>query len=75
MRRVLNRVKVQQAGNSTAIASARDKGHDSLSKAGIDIGVDLRDATGRMDGDDRGLMVLELSERSHDDSLALSQDC
>jgi hypothetical protein len=75
LRRVLNRAKVKQAGSSTGIASAMAKRHDSLSKAGIDIGIDLRNATGRVDGDDRGLMVLELSERSHDDSLALSQDC
>lgn len=42
-------------------------GKFSLGKPSIDIGVNLRDATRGVNGDDRGLMVVELSERSHDD--------
>ena len=39
----------------------------SLSEASIDIWVDLRDATRGMNGDDRGLGIVEFSERSHDE--------
>jgi hypothetical protein len=52
---------------------AGGQGRFSLCKASIDVGVNLRDATRRMNGDDRVLMGFELSERSHDDRLELFQ--
>jgi hypothetical protein len=37
----------------------------SLSKAGIDVGIDLGDAPRRMDRDDRRLMIFQLGQGSH----------
>lgn len=36
-----------------------------LSKTSIDVGINLRDPTRRMNGDDRGVLVPQLSESSH----------
>jgi hypothetical protein len=36
-----------------------------LSKAGIDVGIDLGDASRRMDRDDRRLMIFQLGQGSH----------